>query len=272
MSNHPKTAMPGTSSRWSISMHRALLLCSLLVLFLPASAGWARTSDGSQHQNKVFQVSTLDALSQGIFQGAVSFADLRRYGDFGLGTFDSLDGEMVALDGRFYQVRSDGTIELVHGNATTPFAVVTQFKSDLWLAITQPTSFDQLTSLIDQALPSKNFIYAIKVYGTFANLTTRSVPKQYVPYPPLSVPVSEEVLFEYSDLKGTLVGFRFPAFMKGINQAGYHFHFISDDQGEGGHALSFTLSRGIVEIEVIRNYQMLLPKNPAFLTAPLPSP
>lgn len=272
MSNRPKTTMPGTRSRLSISMSRVLLWCSLFVLFLSTSAGGAEKCDISGQQNTVYQVSTFDALKLGIYQGTVTFGNLRKHGNFGLGTFDSLDGEMVALDGRFYQVRSDGTIKRVHDDATTPFAVVTTFEPDLRLTISRPTSFDQLTGLIDQVLPSKNFIYAIKVHGTIKDLTTRSAPKQNIPYPPLSTAISEKSPFVYSNLTGTLVGFRFPAFMKGINQVGYHFHFISDDEKAGGHALSFTLSRGTVEIEVIRDYEVLLPKDPAFLAAPLPPP
>ena len=58
----------------------------------------------------LFQVSTSTALVEGIYKGAVSIGHLREHGDFGLGTFEGLDGEMVAFDGRFYQVRSDGTV------------------------------------------------------------------------------------------------------------------------------------------------------------------
>jgi len=56
------------------------------------------------------------------------------------------------------------------------------------------------------------------------------------------------------------------------DQVGYHFHFISDDEKAGGHALNFTLSQGTVEIEVIRENSLLLPDTPQFLTAPLPLP
>src|SRR5262249_42793812 len=59
----------------------------------------------AEQPGEVFQVSTLDALSLGIFQGALKFSQLREHGDFGVGTFDGLDGELVALDGSFYQIR-----------------------------------------------------------------------------------------------------------------------------------------------------------------------
>ncbi len=249
-----------------------ILWLSLAILPLLFSAEKEGERGNSKHDKELFQVSTLDALSQGIYYGALSYHDLEQHGDFGLGTFDSLDGEMVALDGRFYQVRSNGIIDRVRGDATTPFAAVTNFQTDLRLIINQPTPLAQLTALIDQILPSANFFYAVKVHGRFLDLTTRSVPRQYVPYPPLATAIFQQTLFPYSHIEGTLVGFRSPAFVKGINQAGYHFHFISDDEKAGGHTLSFTLSQGTVEIEVLRKNSVLLPDNPAFRAAPLPLP
>jgi acetolactate decarboxylase len=256
---------------YSLSRSRILWL-SLAIAPLLFSAEKEAERANAKHDRELFQVSTLDALSLGIYQGSLSYHDLKQHGDFGVGTFDSLDGEMVALDGRFYQVRSDGTIERVPGDATTPFAAVTTFQSDVQFIISQPTSLAQLTELIEQKLPSGNFFYAVKVHGRFEDLTTRSVPKQYVPYPPLATAISQETLFPYRNIVGTLVGFRSPGFVKGINQVGYHFHFISDDESAGGHALSWTLSQGIVEIDLLRKSSMLLPDNPAFRLAPLPLP
>ena len=44
------------------------------------------------------QFSTIAALMQGIYDGPATFAQVRRYGDFGIGTVNHLDGEMLALD------------------------------------------------------------------------------------------------------------------------------------------------------------------------------
>jgi len=38
----------------------------------------------------------------------VSSGELKRNGDFGIGTFNALDGEMIGLDGAFYQIKVDG--------------------------------------------------------------------------------------------------------------------------------------------------------------------
>ena len=60
--------------------------------------------------NTLYQVSTSTALVEGIYQGAVRVGTLREHGDLGLGTFENLDGEMVMVDGRVFQVRADGSV------------------------------------------------------------------------------------------------------------------------------------------------------------------
>jgi acetolactate decarboxylase len=81
-------------------------------------------------QHTLYQVSTSTALVEGIYEGAVRVGDLRRHGDLGRGTFDELDGEMVIVDGRFYQVRADGSVHEVENNVLSPFAAVTSFSPD----------------------------------------------------------------------------------------------------------------------------------------------
>jgi acetolactate decarboxylase len=77
----------------------------------------------------LFQVSTSAALVEGIYQGAVRVSRLLQHGDFGLGTFIDLDGEMVVLDGVCYQVSPTGAIAPVEGDRLIPYAVVTRFSS-----------------------------------------------------------------------------------------------------------------------------------------------
>jgi acetolactate decarboxylase len=51
--------------------------------------------------HETFQTSTIAALLDGAYDGDVTFAELAERGDFGLGTLDGCDGEMIALDGSF---------------------------------------------------------------------------------------------------------------------------------------------------------------------------
>src|ERR1700747_3321156 len=69
----------------------------------------------------LFQVSTSAALVEGLYQGAVRVSRLLRHGDFGLGTFIDLDGEMVVLEGVCYRVASDGAVTTVEADRPIPY-------------------------------------------------------------------------------------------------------------------------------------------------------
>jgi acetolactate decarboxylase len=187
-----------------------------------------------------------------------------------LAHFDGLDGEMVGVDGRFFQVRSDGTVALASNDAMTPFAVVTNFKPDQSIAIRGPASMAQLTTALDQMLPSRNYFYAVKIHGQFSFVTARSVSRQVKPYPTLAQAIAQQSIFPLHNVRGTLVRFRSPAFEKGINQPGYHFHFISEDEKSGGHALDFDICDAIAEIQTIRRHSKVLPDDEQFREASLP--
>ncbi len=109
------------------------------------------------------QVSTIEALMEGLYDGVMTYGELERYGDFGIGTFDNLDGEMVGFDGIFYQVRTDGVAYEVSDNMTTPFAEVTFFDADLRQDLPEGLDYEQLREYVDGILPTVNIFHAIKV-------------------------------------------------------------------------------------------------------------
>src|SRR5437899_6584565 len=134
--------------------------CALLLLISCASAQPApqRPSHSAQPDAALFQVSTLDALLQGVYGASMTLAELRQHGDFGLGTYEGLDGEMILVDGHFYQMRFDGTLTEAGVAARTPFAAITTFRPDSQLSV-KGASMAQLSDLIDSVLPSKNLFY-----------------------------------------------------------------------------------------------------------------
>jgi len=79
-------------------------------------------------RNMVYQIGTIRSLLTGVYEGDLRFDELAHYGDFGLGTFDGVSGEMVALDGHFYRIDAEGRAHAVDPEMKTPFAVVAHFK------------------------------------------------------------------------------------------------------------------------------------------------
>ena len=212
----------------------------------------------------LYQASTLDALMEGFYDGDTTIKEVREHGDFGLGTLDGLDGEMVELDGQVYQIRTDGIAYIVPDHAETPFAVVTFFEIDDTIEIEGPMACADVESLIDGHLPTVNIPYAIKMDGSFSYLKTRSVPKQVEPYPPLADVIAKQTIFEFSDVEGTIVGFRLPAYVSEANAVGYHLHFIALDRLAGGHVLECRVDNVRVEIDYTYEWYVELPSNEAF--------
>jgi len=185
----------------------------------------------------LFQASTIGALLDGAFDGDLSFAELARHGDLGLGTLNGLDGEMIALNGEFFRADVDGAIHMVPPGAKTPFAVVTRFEAEIDERIEGALSHEQLLSRLDSLTPAGASSCAVRLDGRFDLVRARSVPRQSPPYRPLTEVVADQHVFGLTDVAGTMLGFRFPAYAEGIEVSGYHLHFISDDRARGGHVL-----------------------------------
>lgn len=228
---------------------------------------WAASFLG--HQSEVYQYSTISALLDGVYDGDATVADILQHGDFGLGTFNHLDGEMVILDGVCYRLRADGTATRAAHTDRTPFAAITRFHRDFGIAIAERTDRAAVAAAIDARITSTNLIYAIRVTGQFADLHTRTVMEQEQPYPPLTEATEGQAETRFTNVSGTLVGFRTPDFEQGISVAGYHLHFLNDDRTAGGHVLDFTLERGDVAVSGASQLHLSLPTSGAFLQARL---
>jgi acetolactate decarboxylase len=235
---------------------------SAALVYIPQGTGALSSPDD---QETLFQVSTIDALMQGVYDGVLPVGELKRHGDFGIGTFDALDGEMIMLDGAVYQAKADGLIYRVTDDLTTPFATVTHFESDQAITTGSPMNFTGFSSDMAVQLPSPNMIYAVRMHGTFPFMKVRAIPAQQEPYPTLTEASQNQSVFTYSNTTGIVVGFYTPVFFSGLNVPGYHLHYISDDRQAGGHILDFTVPEGMtVEYDITPEFDLVLPTSGAF--------
>ncbi len=185
----------------------------------------------------LFQASTIGALLDGAFDGDLTFAELAEHGDLGLGTVNALAGEMIAIDGSFFLADVDGDVRAIGPDERTPFAVVTDFEPTIEATLSAALDHEALLERLDGLVPDEVASFAVRLDGRFASVRARSVPVQHPPYRPLAEVVADQHVFELADVEGSMVGFRFPAYVEGIEVAGYHLHFISADRHRGGHVL-----------------------------------
>ena len=209
---------------------------------------------------EAYQVSTISSLLAGGYDGATTIGEMLRYGNFGLGTFNGVDGEMIVLDGQVYRATVDGRAHLVDPSELTPFAVVVPFQPQSSMAVAAGQSLDQLEAALDALPYSASRIFAARVEGKFQTIQIRSEPKQNHPYRPLvEVIKAEQVVHTLNDVQGTLIGFRFPAAASSVNVAGWHFHFLTADKTRGGHVLALTTGDGQALVQEISDLRITFP-------------
>jgi acetolactate decarboxylase len=226
-----------------------VLFAAALVLARPAGAG-----------EVLYQHSTLSALMGGAYDGDLPVAELLRHGDTGLGTYQGLDGEMVVVDGKAYQVKFSGGAAVADARATTPFAQVVPFRPDGKVAIPAGLDLRGLERALDGSLANISRIQVVRMDGRFAGLRARSVAAQAAPYRVLTAIIpKEQAIFDMGEVEGSLIGFRFPPTAAGVNVPGWHFHFLTRDRTRGGHVLDLTTAAGEAALQEVAEWRVTLP-------------
>lgn len=222
-------------------------------------------ADRTASTRPLYLCAPVNALVEGIYEENIPLAEVKRHGDFGLGTFDDLDGEMVMLGGDIYQITADGEARAVSDDLHTPFAVVTFFEPTFSASFNEAMAYETFLERLEALLPSPNLFYAIRVTGRFDHVRARSVPKQHN-YRPLDEAANEQHVFGFDGAEGCLAGFFTPVFMASLNVPGLHLHFLTSDRRRGGHLLSCRPEAVTVEIQVIHALELSLPMTHDYLT------
>jgi len=213
----------------------------------------------------LYQSAPLNALLEGVYEGNVNVGQLKTHGDFGIGTFDGLDGEMVVLDGHFYQIDANGQVREVDDSEQTPFACVTFFQPILPEPIINCPSYAQLQKMLAAILLSPNMLYGLRIDGVFASIHTRSVPKSEN-FVPLVQITRNQPEFHYTNVRGSIAGFYVPDFLGGVNVPGFHLHFLSEDRSMGGHLLDCSISDAQLVFHYPQRLEMDFPVTLDYLT------
>ena len=222
---------------------------------------------GIEHHT-LYQVSTSTALVEGVYQGCVTVGDIKTHGDFGLGTFDALDGEGLMLDGQVYQAHGDGTVTEPGNAATAPFWVSANFKPDREVLLNSVQSWEDLCAQIDAHRNSQNLFAAIRIDGVFDVIHYRVACKSAAGTD-LVTATSHQAEFTLNQLQGSMMGFWSPTYARTFNIPGYHLHLLSADHYHGGHVLGVKGSNLKLQLMDGDKLVMALPESPQFLQADL---
>lgn len=216
----------------------------------------------STHQintEKVYQYSTIQALLDSKLTGTLTYGELKKRGNHGIGTFNFVDGEMIMVDGVAYRAYYDGSLYIVTDETLTPFAIVDHFVADKNIDINEELTCSQLKDTILDELTDKDQIYSIKVIGNFSVVNARSVKKSDKEGEGLKYVVENQNKFDFKDIDGTAAGFWFPEAFTKVNVPGFHFHFVSKDRKNGGHMLNCKVKSAKVLIDSNSEIEIDLP-------------
>ncbi len=227
-----------------------------------------RFISGSQEGNAVYLSAPINALVEGLLVENTTMGEIKEHGDFGLGTFNFLDGEMLLLDGQVYQVRSDGEVYRVADDEKSPFACVTFFRADTLEDVGGAVKQEDFFAFLDRLIPSPNMLYAIRIDGLFSHVKTRAVPRSEN-YRPLVEATKEQPVFDFYASRGSIGGFYTPRFMESFHAPGYHLHFLTEDRRHGGHLIACGMTHARIGIQHVPRLDVGLPVTFDYLTADL---
>ena len=221
-------------------------------------------------ENKMYQVSTLQALALGYSRAVISAGELLREGNTGLGTFEDVNGEMIVIDGHCYRADQDGNVTMVPSETGVPFAAVAGLTGEQIFQFGNMPDISSVRTELTRKIEERfglNSMHVVRIDGIFDMVDARSE----APYRSHHVTLKEvlgknQKAFIFENIRGSLVGIYFPDYMDGINMPGWHLHFLSEDRSKGGHVFDVCIREGTVKVDKITNIYINLPKEAAFDT------
>lgn len=219
---------------------------------------------------KMYQVSTLQALALGYTKPVIDVEGLKIHGDTGLGTFEGVDGEMIMLDGHCYRAKENGEVEEAQDDLGVPFASVCNFGNGKTFELGEVGCLEDLVKHLNNVIEEDfglNSMHMVKIHGVFSEVNARSETGYYAIHVPLKDMLAKtQKSFELGKSEGTLVCVYYPDYMDGINAAGWHFHYVSDDYKKGGHVFEIVMNHGTGKVNKINRIEIQLPMEPGFDT------
>ncbi|SUN78697.1 alpha-acetolactate decarboxylase [Streptococcus macacae NCTC 11558] len=197
----------------------------------------------------------------GLYDGSLTVGELLEYGDLGIGTLDSIDGELIVLDGKAYQAKGSGDkpkVVEVPKDMKVPYAAVIHHEAEVIFKQRFPMTDKELQNRIESYYDGENLFRSIKIHGMFAKMHVRMIPRSTSDVK-FAEAATHQPEYTAEHIKGTIVGIWTPEIFHGVSVAGYHLHFISDDHTFGGHVMDYVITEGQVEVGAVDQLDQRFP-------------
>ena len=215
----------------------------------------------------LYQLALFQSVALGEYYGCRTIAQFKDHGNIGMGIFESVNGELIMLDGIVYQALYDGSVVVPDDTALIPYGNAAFFEADAEILHITAADFAKLESILDDKVvkTGPNQFFFVKITGHFPFAAVRSELKQEEPYRMLNIALrTDQRKYEYRNLDGSIVGLYCPPYMQSMNAPGWHFHFISDDRTKGGHMTEGSLLRCRAAVNRISRFVVDIPDTDSF--------
>jgi acetolactate decarboxylase len=247
------------TSRIFLSQKSVLIVFVLFLLFngcksVQKQPGNSSVRNVSTQEDFMYQYSIIDALMAGVFDGDLNISQLKKKGDFGIGTFNKVDGELLMDQGHVYKISYDGSVKEVPNSDSTSAAFVKFFKADTVIHLKGNLTYEAVQEQLAKIL-NPNGIYALRIGGNFTTMTTRAARPAKPPYTTLPDHLKvNQAVFNLTNTTGICDGFLLPPYLARTNVPGFHLHYLADDRKAGGHIFNFTTSAVTVEVDIAKGF------------------
>ena len=223
------------------------------------SIGTLADRPGLARRTRFTQVSLFSVLLSGRYGGVISVGEVKKLGNMAIATMDRLDGEMQMIDGVVYQACADGRVYRPGDDATIPFGTIAEFHAERTVELSDVPSYEEFEARMNELCPAENVPLAIHFTGDFSHMKVRAVARQERDGVGLAEAAGNEAVFEFPAVRGDLVGFRLPGYVKGVNAPGWHLHFVDAERRHGGHVVNFLIQEGELRCCNAKDFQIRLP-------------
>jgi len=220
------------------------------------------------HPGAVTQFAVLDALLGGMYSTGIAVRDARAFGDTGVGCCEGLGGEVVVVDGEFFECTADGPPRRMRDDESLPFVDLCSLGQSAERPV-RGLDAATLEAAIDGLLVSRNLFHAIRLDGVVSRVRTRVTRRQEPPFRPLAEVAAEQIETVSHDVRGAVVGFWMPRLYQGVTVAGLHLHFLDEDRRIGGHVLEIDVRDAVLRVSAFARFALELPLDEEFLAREL---
>lgn len=213
---------------------------------------------------KIKQFSGINALMGGVFEGLFPISDIKKFGNFGLGCSDGLKGEVIIDCCNFFEAKGNNPLRSMDDTEKMPFAQISTFDPDAQIPASN-VSKANLYQELAKHINLDNIFLAVKLEGTLSQLELRRPSESNKNFKNAVEVFEHQIIDNFTDIEGVLIGFWTPEFFQNISVAGFHLHFINKEGTIGGHVIDFDFKECLLSYEAKYSLDVELSDKKAYL-------